>query len=141
MLIGIDPGVVTGLAIATDRGQLVEVTSCGIVCAMDRVETQRCDSGALVLFEDARMRSWFGRTGREVLQGAGSIKRDSAIWQEFLEARGIPYRALKPQKGGTKWTAAQFKNLTRWPGRTNEHARDAAMLVYGVSIEKARRMI
>jgi len=31
----------------------------------------------------------------------------------------------------TKLTADQFKRITGWHGRTNEHGRDAAMLVFG----------
>ena len=29
--------------------------------------------------------------------------------------------------------AARFAKLTGWQGRTSEHARDAAMLVYGMT--------
>ncbi len=130
-LIGIDPGVTTGIA-TWDRAtrQLVDVCSVDILEAMERVHLLRLR--AEVWFEDARLRTWFGTKGREALQGAGSIKRDCAIWEAFCLRHEIPYRALKPQRGATKWTDPAFRTLTGWPGRTNEHARDAAMLVYGV---------
>lgn len=133
-LIGIDPGVTTGLAVhdRTTR-RLVLVESMTILQAMDRVRSL-VDSGAvhMAVYEDARLRTWFGAKGREALQGAGSIKRDCVIWSEFLGGLGIAFKAVKPQAGGTKWSAAQFAKLTGWSGRTNEHARDAAMLVFGM---------
>ena len=86
--------------------------------------------GVEVWFEDARLRQWYGDKGREALQGAGSIKRDCGIWEEFCAMHGIPHRAIKPAKGATKWDAERFKKMTGWPGRTNEHARDAALLVF-----------
>ena len=84
-----------------------------------------------VVFEDARLRKWFGSKGREALQGAGSIKRECQLWAEWLAAVGCSYRAVSPHSKGPKLDAAQFARLTGWPGRTNEHGRDAAMLVFG----------
>jgi hypothetical protein len=83
-----------------------------------------------VTYEDARLRTWFGAKGREALQGAGSVKRDCGIWAELLGTLKIPYKAVSPQSKGRKLDAAQFAKLTGWTGRTNEHARDAAMLVW-----------
>ena len=78
---------------------------------------------------------------RESLQGAGSIKRDCSIWAEFFAETGIQNFPVKPQAGGTKWTAKAFAKLTGWTERTNEHGRDAAMLVYGVSAARAGQML
>jgi hypothetical protein len=50
-------------------------------------------SRIFVRFEDARLRKWFGKAGKEQLQGAGSIKRDCTIWEDFLTRK--EYR-LKP---------------------------------------------
>jgi hypothetical protein len=133
LVIGIDPGVTTGLAIWDGEGQkLIEVGSMGVVGAMMKVQLKQ-QSGRLhsVVFEDARLRTWFGAKGREALQGAGSIKRDCQIWVEWLEYLGCAYRAVSPQGKGAKIDAEHFKRLTKWAGRTNEHARDAAMLVIG----------
>lgn len=134
IVIGIDPGVNTGYAVwDADARQLLAVTSRRIDEAMQMVSRAH-QSRTLhhVVFEDARLRKWLGIKGREALQGAGSIKRDCTIWAEFLGAHGIAYRAVAPQAGATKWTAQAFERLTGWTGRTNEHGRDAAMLVYGV---------
>lgn len=133
LLVGIDPGVTTGLAVwRLDTRALDLVTSMQITEAMDHLLAMRADLAG-VIYEDARLRKWLGSKGREALQGAGSIKRDCSIWAEFLGRHGIPYRQVAPQAGGTKWTAAYFSKVTKWDGRTNEHGRDAALLVYGRS--------
>ena len=133
IIVGIDPGHSTGYAEWSPAGQaLLSVTSMRIDIAMSVVLHHHV-AGYLhsVVFEDARLRLWFGSKGRESLQGAGSIKRDCTIWVEFLGAHNIPYQSIAPQAGATKWTSKQFAKLTGWPGRTNEHGRDAAMLVFG----------
>lgn len=85
-----------------------------------------------VRFEDARKRKWFGAKGVEALQGAGSVKRDATVWQDFLQDLCIPYEAVAPKNNKTKITADYFRKVTGWEGRTSEHARDAAMLVFGL---------
>ena len=129
--VGIDPGTHTGFAAwCDDLKKLVSVKTLAIHEAMDEVlQLHRAGQLHSVTFEDARLRTWFGAKGKEALQGAGSIKRDCAIWADFLGSHGIAYRSIKPQAGATKWTAEQFRRLTGWEGRTSEHARDAALLV------------
>ena len=90
----------------------------------------------LVVFEDARQRTWFAPERnrseyRGKLMGAGAAKRDSKIWEEFLEGQHIPFRAQGPRPGGTKWNKEYWYQVTGWKGRTSEHARDAALLVMG----------
>lgn len=85
----------------------------------------------MVLFEDARQRKWFGADSNAKMQGAGSVKRDASIWEEFCTDYQIAFRALPPAKGGTKLNPDYFKALTGWRGKTSEHARDAAMIVFG----------
>ena len=122
----IDPGVHTGFAV-WQGGRLVRCET-GRACQVERAILEYAPASAHVLFEDARLRTWFGSKGREALQGAGSIKRDCSRWQEWLEHHGYSYTAMPPQKGGTKWPPELFARLTGWEGRTSEHARDAAAL-------------
>lgn len=135
--IGLDPGTNTGLAVWDKVGRRLEaVETMTITKAMERVmaHVDMCKAFGgyvVVFFEDARKRSWFGRAGREKLQGAGSVKRDCAIWQTFCEEIGVEYRMIAPKHNTTKLTAAQFRVLTGWQGRTSEHSRDAACLVFG----------
>lgn len=135
--IGIDCGHDTGLAV-WDSGRLVLRACCTLPIhrAMEAVLDWELREGPVkVIFEDARQRKWLPREKnvaqyRGRLQGAGSVKRDATIWQDFLEDHDIDYEAVPPKKGLTKWTTDAFAAVTGWKGRTSNHARDAALLVF-----------
>lgn len=138
-VIGIDPGVSTGFAAIGRDKKLVKVETLAIDQAMELVRDLHTQ-GLIdhVVVEDARLRTWFGgadarqaRSGAGIREGIGSVKRDCSIWSEFLGRKNIPFVAVKPASGQTKWDAAYFKRLTGWPGRTSNHARDAAALILG----------
>ena len=135
VLVGIDTGRHTGFAVwDTEKRQLDFVDTIPIHEALLRIWSQR-HANVEVYFEDARQRKWYGtRTAKEdrnKLQGAGSVKRDSTIWEDALKDWGIPFHAVAPKHNVTKMTPEFFRALTGWKGRTSEHSRDAAMLVFG----------
>jgi hypothetical protein len=134
IIAGIDPGVKTGLAIWSCGDQeFMELKTCSVIEAFEYLRNYKLsDNLDEIRFEDARLRKWFGNAGSEKLQGAGSVKRDCKIWQEFCEYYEIPFQSTKPAKGQTKWSAAYFRRMTGWSKRTSQHARDAAVLVFGV---------
>lgn len=133
-ILGLDPGVKTGLAI-WDRVEkkfhtLVTVDILEAVELLKRSKEAWPDE-LFVRIEDPNQRKWFGKTGREVLQGAGSVKRDFKIIRDYLEKNGIPYHAFAPKDSRTKLDVKQFGKITGCTVRTSQHARDAAMSVYG----------
>ena len=131
IVIGLDPGVQTGVAIWSVKEQkLLNVVTKKIHEAGKMVESLK-SKNILVRFEDARLRKWFGNSGREKLQGAGSVKRDCKIWEDLLTDLGIPFDKVPPKSVRTKVNFINFGQMTGWTGRTSEHARDAAMLVFG----------
>lgn len=138
--IGIDPGEHTGFAVWDSRaGAFVEVETYPLHKALDRVKKLAWEThgGVHVVFEDARLRKWFAPEHsrseyRGKLMGAGAAKRDAKIWEEFLTDYGIPFTAHKPQAGGTKWNKEYWQKVTGWTGRSSEHSRDAALLVWGM---------
>lgn len=158
-LIGIDPGTTTGFAVKEmlqKTQQLTLVTSCELWRGFELANEHAGDEPDAVLFliEDARLRNWYGPLEAQLYRkfaggmhmsakersiykglamGAGSVKRDCTAWEEFMEAKGYAYKMVKPKAGKTKMSAPAFKALTGWQGRTNEHSRDAAMLVWGVN--------
>ena len=136
IIAGIDPGVKTGVALWNCSEQQFDIIATrGIVEVMELLRHKRKQTVKRlqkIYFEDARLRKWYGKADRERLQGAGSIKRDSSIWQEFCEYYKITFEAVRPVKGQTKWDSKYFKRLTGWQGRTSQHARDAAALVFGM---------
>lgn len=134
ILIGIDPGTNTGFAKSFD-GKLHEVKTYSIVQALEAVAhtakwAKSQDQQLIVYIEDARQRKWV-TGGREKLQGVGSIKRDCGIWEEFCVYHDIAFELVAPKNNKTKLSAEQFKRYTGWAHRTSEHARDAAMLIWG----------
>ena len=135
ILIGIDTGVNTGFAVAFDHGEggvLQKVESLSITQAMQSVleyEDEHDLKDIMLYIEDARQRKWF-TGGREKAQGVGSVKRDAQIWEDWCTEQGLNFKMIHPAANATKMKAPEFTRKTGWTGRTNEHARDAAMLVF-----------
>lgn len=133
-VVGIDPGVSTGLALWNVKSRrLTDVSTTGILQAQALILTiQRLGNLSHIVMEDARLRTgYFGPNAKAKQQGAGSIKRDCSIWTEFCEMHQIMLRCVSPKNKGAKVDAATFAKLTGWTERTSEHGRDAAMLVLG----------
>ncbi|NUF23675.1 hypothetical protein HUN23_12935 [Acinetobacter oleivorans] len=144
VLIGIDTGVNTGFAVAIDQGkggQLQDVDSHTITQAMGKVlELVEIHSkqNIKLFIEDARKRTWFGnadarqtKSGAGTREGVGSVKRDAQIWEQWCIEQGLNYLMIHPAANKTKTDTKYFLKITGWAKRTNEHARDAAMLVFG----------
>lgn len=132
LCVGIDAGTRTGVAIwDCDAQRLTMVDTMTISVAMLFVMKLAKQNDVVVYLEDARLRNWFGASGREKLQGAGSVKRDCSIWETFCKEQEIELRKVAPKNNYTKLTSEQFRRLTGWQGRSSEHGRDAAMMVYG----------
>lgn len=132
-IIGIDTGVNTGFAVWDKKQKsFITVETLQLHQVLFRIRVLK-DSGLpfLVRVEDARLRKWFGKSGREQLQGAGSVKRDAKIWEDFLSDMHVDFEMVPPKNNKTKLDASKFKQITGWKERTNEHGRDAAMLCYG----------
>lgn len=132
--IGIDTGVNTGFAVwDTELQKYQNIYTLKIDEAMEMINVYKYNHVSIfVRFEDARLRKWFADSGREKLQGAGSVKRDAKIWEDFLTRKQIHFESVPPRKNKTKLSAKEFKNITKYEGRTTEHGRDAAMLVFGI---------
>jgi hypothetical protein len=155
IIIGIDPGVNTGYALfeAHREDFTLQMKVCigtSILDALERLKMANLEHDIFVLVEDARQRKWFGvaesniyrkiksrqpinsselSTYKGMLLGAGSVQRDCSILESFLQASKIPHVMVSPAKSRTKVSAAGLKAAIGWTERTNEHGRDAAMLV------------
>lgn len=138
--VGVDTGVNTGFSEWDSKKRcLLRVCSLPIHKAMDRVKELHSLHGEnmVVRVEDPRQRKWFGtermtrEEERKKLQGVGSVKRDATIWEDFLKDLGVRFEMVAPKMNVTKLTQETFKRYTGWSSKTNEHGRDAAMLIYG----------
>lgn len=138
--IGIDCGVNTGICVWDKKlKQMRYIASLPIHKAMDEIKYwQRNGLGEIfVRVEDARLRTWIPRQKNEKAErgrriGAGSVKRDAKIWEDFLTDLGIPFEMVAPKNNKTKVDSEYFKKITGYDERTNTHERDAAMLVVGL---------
>ena len=131
-IVGCDPGVHTGLAIFHGKtGNLHSAGSYSIIEAMEIIKDLE-DSGSVFLrIEDARLRKWYGKNSNAKAQGAGSVKRDCKIWEEFCAFYGIENQFVSPKGQRTKMNAKAFEHYTGCKLRLNEHGRDAYLLAWG----------
>lgn len=134
--IGIDTGVNTGVAVWNSVAkQFVSIETLQIHRALGVVSdyvTKWQPGQVMVRVEDARQRKWFGNSGKEVLQGVGSVKRDAVIWEDYLKDIECRFDMVAPKNNKTKMNSKQFAQMTGWDEKTNEHNRDAAMLVFNL---------
>lgn len=134
-VIGIDTGTHTGVArFDLISGKLDMVESMMIHNALEFA--QGYIDNALFVIEDATKWSGYrkGQSTKELAsraQGAGSVKRDSRIWVDFLEDNEAFFIRLSPKQAGAKKNAKEFRMITGWEERTNQHGRDAAMMIIG----------
>jgi hypothetical protein len=133
LVMGIDPGKHTGIAIC-DGGYLANLYETDFWGAIDSIG---CFPDAVVVIElpdtkhvwhdGARTKASIQRTGVNV----GSALREAELLIQYLVRIERQHIVQKPHG---KMTADQFKRLTGWNGRTNQHMRDAAMLVFGLKL-------
>lgn len=133
-LIGIDTGTKTGICVyGTIDKRIRHISTCKIHEAMKSVEYwEESNPGEVfVRVEDARKATYGRQDDFHKAQGAGSVKRDAKIWEDFLESLKIDFEMVRPNNKITKLNNETFKKITGYCERVSEHAMDAAMLVYG----------
>lgn len=144
IILGIDTGVHTGIAewnVSYNRFEVIETMPIHRALAFAKELKDNKNNHLQIVFEDARKRRWIPdsrdqrkEAGRRM--GAGSVKRDAKIWEDFCTDLRIEYLSVAPRPGLTKWSAKRFKEITGYECHTSEHSRDAAMLVFGMQIIK-----
>lgn len=132
--IGIDTGTNTGVAVYNSTTKKFELLGTFLINQAFEVIKEFESRIIEVIVEDARQVKFRGglQLYRQKAEGIGSIKRDCNIWEDFLKFHGVPFVMVKPNKEITKWDKKRFQMLTGYKGLTNEHSRDAGMLVYGL---------
>ena len=135
-IIGIDPGANTGIAVA-QNGQLYSLRTIEPQDLQALLREYSEWSELSVVFEDSRKQShvWMTNANRVVaLKMARDLGQVDA-WCSLIESacaqHAIPCTGVSPKAKGAKVTTATLKRLTGWEGRSNQHERDAAMLVIG----------
>ena len=130
--VGIDPGTKTGCAIWDVKNRCFDAIFSGsILEIMAKIEIYTVLGKTVFFIENPNLRKWYGKNATQKQQGAGSVKRDYSIWLEWFAMHQAEYVAINPKDIRTKVNAQSFRNLTGWQVSTNEHSRDAAMIVFG----------
>jgi hypothetical protein len=137
-IIGIDGGTKTGLADWNPhQKRFMRIATLDFWSAFFEVCETDASETLLVIEDPQANRPVFHRAGvtdrraMKVAQNVGAVKRESRLLAEGFERAG--YRVVLVRPGGRKWDAATFRALTRHVGRTSQHGRDAAKLVFGLS--------
>lgn len=142
-ILGIDPGASTGLAgyVPGSRGRagtLTFVTSSPPLEALDLLAAWARDGVLLGAYvEDARALPIYARNrhaGRgerdAIARSVGQVDGLTGLYLDALEGLQIAAVPVEPSRSA-KWDAETLERLTGFSGRTNEHGRDAARLVFG----------
>lgn len=134
-LIGIDCGTNTGLAIwNVAKQEFVSIQTLALHRAFDKVKTffETVSVNTLVFIENPKTFVPFkgNNTISARVQGAGSIKRDFAAWEDFFNDYKFPFVPTSVIGSKKKVDAVFFEKITGVKYRTSEHARDAALVVF-----------
>ena len=132
VIIGLDPGAHTGLAVF-QNGSLVELATikpASIYSALVQWQPRR------VVFEDSRLQghAWTTHAARaaalKMARNVGEVDGYCRIIVDYCELLVIMAHGVSPKGKGAKMDADSFRELTGWTGRTNQHERDAAMVAW-----------
>ena len=134
LVIGIDPGKDTGYAVySIVEGKLTTVTSTDFWDAFIAVEELGPERVAEVVVEvPDNKHVWHGaaanaKANQRMGLNVGMAIREGELLAEGFRRRGYNVRTVHPRgKVDTK----KFNAFTGWTGRTNQHARDAALLCF-----------
>ena len=132
MLIGLDPGANTGVAIFDDR-KLIRLTTWTPIQLITLLPILGVTS---VIFEDSRLTSpvWSRGTSpaarMKIARNVGQVDAICNLICALCEEMKISAHGISPKHKGRKLDAETFNKLTGWDKKSNQHERDAAMCVF-----------
>jgi D-alanine-D-alanine ligase-like ATP-grasp enzyme len=132
ILIGIDPGVNNGFAVYNPHTKkLIQVAALKTWEVLKRLSVERTEEYTVYIKDPTTWKPFKGsRNQSSKLKGAGSVTARFKAIQEFMDDHNIKYVCVPIQGNAKKMDAQLFKKVTGWEGQTNEHGRDAALLVF-----------
>jgi len=131
--IGIDPGKTTGLAIYDRESKsLIELASTNFWDCYGYILTTYPaidEVHSIVIEVPTTKANWHGA---HAAHDVGRVCRESELLADGLEKARYTVLRQHPTGKGKQLDKFIFKRITGWPKVTNEHTRDAAMLVWGM---------
>lgn len=137
MILGIDPGAATGVAIFK-AGKLAELLTIEPF-QLERSLRDWASAGVgRVVFEDSRLEKRLWNARQKGAYGAALATARSVgqvdAWCTLITAIcgdiGLPAHGVSPTTKGAKVDADVFGRITGWVKRSNQHERDAAMVAW-----------
>lgn len=124
--VGIDPGRDTGFAVA-ENGVLtaLETSTFWAVYLNVRYLVEQGGVSVVVVEVPKTKKNWHGP---KAAHDVGRICREAELLADGIELLGVKVIRQHPQG---KLNQEQFARITGWKKQTNEHIRDAGMLVHG----------
>ncbi len=132
IIVGIDPGIKSGYAaLNKSTHKLIEVQTLKLFELFEALNSCPKDRTTVYIENPNTYIPFGGKKIAAQQQGAGAVKQTFKHIIEFLEDRKLKYITTKLQGTLKKKKADWFKEQTGWEGSTNEHGRDAALLIWG----------
>lgn len=132
LVIGIDPGVNTGVALYAN-GKLLSLQTIEPIDIQDCIKRSYAD---LIVFEDSRLQSavWVPSKNKAVANNIarkiGQVDALCSLIEDTCNRWEIKFMRVSPKAKGGKMNAEDFNELTGWTHRSNQHERDAAMVAW-----------
>ncbi len=127
--IGCDPGILSGIAICDD-GKLIKLFDTDFWGCID-VFMEYPDAHFIIELPNSKHIWHNGATSKRAIQrtgiNVGSCIREAELLVNWLKRNDRNFITCHP-KG--KVTAVDFKQVTGWKKKTNQHQRDAGMLAW-----------
>lgn len=137
--IGIDPGQHTGFAVWCRSTKALSCKTLDFWQVVKELEALKEDITQVRIEDPNLNRPTFSkgiqgaRQREKISQNVGENKAHAKLLIAYCELLNIPVVPVKPTKHSrTKVKADAFKQMTGYTGKTSEHARDAALLVFNL---------
>ena len=137
-LIGIDAGKDTGMCFYnTDRKEVCDLKTTDFFGCIHELKMLK-NLSVKVYIEDPNlnkpvfitetMKKKAVQVALRKAQNVGMNKREASLLIQWMKENGIDYETIRPTQ--KKLNDEQFRRITGYNKRSNQHVRDAAMLVY-----------
>ena len=133
-VIGLDPGLNAGIAIYED-GKLTELLTIEPINLAD-IFSHYSGEPLFIVFEDSRLQShvWVPSQSKgvaaNIARKIGMVDAWCYMIERYCESYDVAYMRISPKAKGEKLNAEDFKRITGWKKKSNQHERDAAMVAW-----------
>lgn len=134
IVIGIDPGVNMGWALYSG-GKLVTLKTIEPFNFEHNLDLY-IEEPVFIAFEDSRLQShvWLPSQSKgvaaNIARKVGMVDAWCYMIERVCETYDVAYMRISPKAKGEKLNAEDFKRITGWKGKSNQHERDAAMVAW-----------